>query len=69
MARENHTPLNPIDYISNREWGACAFRYQHRGKRQKWRRGWHLPNVVPDARAWLESRLGELRGFEVIDRE
>ena len=34
-----------------------AFHYQHTGERQKWRRGWHDPAVVPDPAAWLEDRL------------
>lgn len=35
-----------------------AFRYQHAGKRQKWRRGWHDPDVVPNPAAWLQGKLG-----------
>jgi hypothetical protein len=40
-------------------------RYQHPGARQKWRYAWVDPAVVPDARAWLEARLGPLAGFEI----
>jgi hypothetical protein len=41
-------------------------RYQHPGARQKWRLAWVDPAVVPDPRAWLETRLGPLAGFELI---
>jgi hypothetical protein len=43
---------------------ACG-RYQHPGPRQKWRAFRFDPDVRPDPRAWLESRLGPLAGFEV----
>ncbi|MCJ2068390.1 RepB family DNA primase [Methylobacterium sp. J-030] len=41
------------------------FRYQRVGRAQKWRTGAHDPAALPDLRAWLESRLGTLVGFEV----
>jgi hypothetical protein len=41
------------------------FRYQPAGVKQRWRLAWVDPAVVPDARAWLEARLGPLAGYEV----
>jgi hypothetical protein len=38
---------------------ACG-RYQLPGPRQKWRTFRYSPDVHPDPRAWLESRLGPL---------
>jgi hypothetical protein len=40
-------------------------RYQPCGLKQRWRAAWVDPGVVPDARAWLEARLGPLAGFEI----
>lgn len=57
-------PLNPIDSPLYRDWGACDFRYQRPGPRQKWRQGWHDPTVLADPCTWLEARLGTLAGFE-----
>jgi Primase C terminal 2 (PriCT-2)/Bifunctional DNA primase/polymerase, N-terminal len=46
--------------------GKCyRARYQHPGAGQKWRTAWVDPAVVPDARGWLEARLGPLAGFEI----
>jgi putative DNA primase/helicase len=39
-------------------------RYQLSGPKQNWHHAWVDPAVVPDARAWLEARLGPLAGFE-----
>ena len=45
----------------------APFRYKHPGARQKWRRGWYLPGLIPDPCAWLESRLGlTLAAFEYL---
>jgi len=68
MAAKNwlreHTVLFPlIDTYSQGK--VHRVRYQHPGERQKWRLAWVDPAVVPDARAWLESRLGPLAGFEI----
>jgi hypothetical protein len=42
-------------------------RYHPHGAKQKWRAAWVDPAVVPDARAWLESRLEtQLAGYEVV---
>jgi hypothetical protein len=41
-------------------------RYQPAGVKQRWRTAWADPSVV-DARAWLESRLGPLAGFELVE--
>ncbi len=73
--KRTDTPT-PIETLLYRGWGICgsekggvtAFRYLHHGARQKWRRGWYLPDVVADPRAWLEARLEPLAGFEIIDR-
>ena len=48
----------------------ALFRYQHPGPRQKWRRGWYLPDVVADPCAWIEARLGVAQiGFEYLPDE
>lgn len=40
--------------------------YQHPGERQRWRTAWIDPAIIPDGRAWLESRLGiQLAGYQV----
>jgi putative DNA primase/helicase len=44
-----------------------AFRYQRPGARQKWRTGAYDPAVVPDIRAWLTSRIGELADFNFVE--
>ncbi|KQO49938.1 DNA-primase RepB domain-containing protein [Methylobacterium sp. Leaf85] len=46
---------------------AVAFRYQRPGARQKWRTGAYDPAVVPDPMGWLESRLGPLAGFHIVE--
>lgn len=70
---------NPIESILYRVLPACEppeaaqprpapFRYKHPGARQKWRRGWYLPDVVGDPFAWLEGRLGlTLAGAEYLE--
>jgi hypothetical protein len=40
-------------------------RYQLAGPKQHWHVAWVDPAVVPDARSWLEARLGPLSGYEV----
>jgi putative DNA primase/helicase len=41
-------------------------RYQHPGAGQKWRLAWIDPAIIPDGRAWLESRFGiQLAGYVV----
>lgn len=52
-------------YIGSRN--AVEFRYQRPGPRQKWRTGAYDPTVVPDPRAWLESRLGPIAGFHILE--
>jgi hypothetical protein len=42
-------------------------RYHPAGVKQRWRTAWVDPAVVPDAHAWLESRLGPLAGFELVE--
>jgi hypothetical protein len=65
---EAHKPPNPYkdkDYIGF--WGAVSVvRYQHPGARQKWRTAYFDRAVVPDPRAWLETRLGRLADFEFV---
>jgi len=39
-------------------------RYQLTGPKQNWHHAWIDPAACPDARAWLEARLGPLAGFE-----
>ncbi|MGU3538895.1 hypothetical protein [Methylobacterium sp. A54F] len=61
-----HTVTDP--YREQSYKGIChavEFRYQRPGARQKWRSGRYDPAVVPDIRVWLESRLGELGGFQL----
>jgi Bifunctional DNA primase/polymerase, N-terminal/Primase C terminal 2 (PriCT-2) len=41
-------------------------RYQLEGPKQHWHHAWV---VVPDARRWLEARLGPLAGFEAVAAE
>ncbi|TXN75481.1 hypothetical protein [Methylobacterium sp. WL8] len=65
-AEPGHTGTNP--YKEDSYIGKCprvAFRYQRPGARQKWRTGAYDPAVVPDPRAWLESRLGPLSSFHI----
>ena len=54
----------PIKNTLYRDLTACG-RYQLPGPRQKWRTFRYAPGVIPDPRAWLESRLGPLAGFEI----
>ncbi|MCW6512510.1 DEAD/DEAH box helicase [Lichenifustis flavocetrariae] len=58
--------LNPIIESLYRDWAPCAFQYQRLGERQKWRQGRFDPRVIPDPRQWLESRLGERAGYELV---
>lgn len=63
-----HSVANP--YKNSSSIGirnAVAFRYQRPGARQKWRTGAYDPAVVPDIRAWLTSRIGELAGFDFVE--
>jgi hypothetical protein len=61
---QNHTVTFPLLDIYSQ--GKCyRVRYQHPGERQRWRTAWVDPAVVPDARGWLEARLGPLAGFEI----
>ena len=63
-----HTGTNP--YKEDFYIGKCPrvrFRYQRPGARQKWRTGDFDPAVVPDPRAWLESRLGPLAAFHISE--
>lgn len=65
---ESHSVPNPYKnslYIGFRN--AVRFRYQRPGARQKWRTGAFDPAVVPDSRAWLESRLGPIAGFDILE--
>ena len=65
-AGDGHTVPNPYKnslYIEIRN--GVEFRYQRAGARQKWRTGIYDPAVVPDLRAWLETRLGPLAGFHI----
>lgn len=47
--------------------GVPCFRYQRAGAKQKWRTGAYDPAVIPDPREWLESRLGPLSGFHILE--
>ena len=77
--RDRLTPSQtPIEKVLYRRLGRCGtqppraapFRYQHPGPRQKWRRGWYLPDVVADPCAWIEARLGVAQiGFEYLPDE
>lgn len=63
-----HTGTNPYKEYSY--IGKCprvAFRYQRPGARQKWRTGAFDPSVIPDPRAWLESRLGPIADFHILE--
>ncbi|MCJ2045567.1 hypothetical protein MKK58_13640, partial [Methylobacterium sp. J-078] len=65
-----HTGTNPYKedfYIG--KFPRVRFRYQRPGARQKWRTGAFDPAVVPNPRAWLESRLGPIAGFHIIETE
>lgn len=56
-------PYRDLSYIGIRH-AVVPFRYQRPGERQKWRTGAYDPATVPDIRAWLTQRLGEIAGFE-----
>ena len=64
---ERSTVADP--YKNSSSIGLCdsarRFRYQRVGRAQKWRTGAYDPAAVPDLRAWLESRLGLMAGFEL----
>jgi Primase C terminal 2 (PriCT-2) len=61
---QNHTVTFPLREESSQ--GICyRVLYQHPGERQKWRTAWCDPGVVADPRAWLETRLGPLAGFQI----
>lgn len=67
-ADKGHTVTEP--YKDHSYIGFCdgvRFRYQRPGPRQKWRTGAYDPAVVPDPRAWLESRLGPIAGFHILE--
>jgi putative DNA primase/helicase len=53
-----------IEYVSKGK--LHRVRYHRAGPKRKWRTAWVDPAVVPDPRAWLESRLGPLSGFELV---
>jgi hypothetical protein len=55
-------PYINTDYIGKHH----RVRYHLAGAKRKWRTAWVDPAVVPDARAWLEARLGPLAGYEVV---
>jgi hypothetical protein len=59
----SHIPINRSLY---RKLGPCGH-YHLPGPRQKWRTFRYAPDVVSTPRAWLESRLGPLVGFEIND--
>ena len=54
-----------IDYSQGK---LHRIRYQLPGTAggHKWRHAWVDPAVVPDARGWLESRLGPMAGYELV---
>ncbi len=60
-------PPTSIENPLYRDWGACSARYQRTGPKQKWRACRFDPDVVSDPKGWLEARLGELKGFEIVD--
>ena len=60
------SPPAPIETLLYRRWGACGFRYRHRGTRQKWRTGTADAGVIADQRGWREARLGQLAAFENV---
>jgi hypothetical protein len=67
MAAKNWLRTNTVyfpllEYIKEK---VHRVRYHPHGAKQKWRAAWVDPAVVPDARAWLEARLGPLAGYEV----
>ena len=43
--------------------GFVPMTYQLKGPRMKWRRALFDPIVIPDPRAWLEGKLGPIRGM------
>ena len=73
-----HLPIERLLYRGMHPCGAsdadrprpAPFRYQHAGERQRWRRGWYLPDVIGEPCAWLETRLGTtLARFEYLPDE
>ncbi|MCJ2043768.1 hypothetical protein MKK58_04345, partial [Methylobacterium sp. J-078] len=67
-ASQIHTVTEPYkedSYIGFRD--GVRFRYQRAGARQKWRTGAFDPSVIPNPRAWLESRLGPIAGFHILE--
>jgi hypothetical protein len=48
--------------------GVHRVRYKSAGPKQKWKPAWFDLAVVPDPRAWLESRLGPLADYRLIGR-
>jgi hypothetical protein len=61
--RGNTVGFPLVDYYKGK---LHRVRYHLTGAKQKWRTAWVDPAVVPDARAWLEARLGSLSGYEVV---
>lgn len=60
-------PHSPID-IYYGEKGE-SFHYQLHGNGQSFKSGVFDPVTVPDPRTWLESRLGPLAAFEIVERD
>jgi hypothetical protein len=68
MAAKNWLRTNTVYFplIGNGYQGKLhRVRYHRAGAKRKWREAWVDPAVVPDARSWLEARLGPLSGYEV----
>ena len=59
---------SPVQDTLYRKMTPCSARYQRTGPKQRWRACRFNPDVIPDPRAWLEARLGELRVFEIVGR-
>jgi hypothetical protein len=63
--RNEHGGLPLMRDTYKRDSTVLKFSYQHPGKGQKWRTGFCLSKLVPDAKSWLETRLGPIAGFKL----
>lgn len=55
--------------VGKRNGAFEAVRYKRAGNGQRWVEAAYAPSIIPDPKAWLESRLGPLAGFEAVGRE
>jgi hypothetical protein len=60
----DHPDKSLLNYL-NRDLSGCSCCYQPAGPKQKRRTATFDSAVLPDPRAWLESRLGPLAFFEI----